>query len=134
MTTIPTSVFPGLGLTAVTIGNSVTSIGSNSFAYNSLTSVTIPNNVLTIGADAFRNSGLNTVSIGTGVTSIGTYAFANNTGLTSVSCFATRTAFVGSNAFYETGSPTISVRAADATWTAGAQSFQGASVTVIKNL
>jgi hypothetical protein len=57
--------------------------------------------------------------------------------LASVSCFATRTAFINSNAFANTASPlTIHARAADVTWTAGTGlSFQGNNnVTVIKNL
>jgi hypothetical protein len=115
MTNIPASAFPGLGLTAVTIGNSVTTIGGNSFANNSLTTLTIPNSV----------------------TSVGSYAFSYNLGLTSVSCFAAQTAFVGSNAFDQTASPlTIRARAVDATWTAGTGlTFQGnTNVTVIKNL
>jgi hypothetical protein len=77
------------------------------------------------------------VTIPDSVTSIGSNAFRNNTTLASVSCFATRTAFVGSNAFTNTASPlTIRARAADVTWTAGTGlSFQGnTNVTVIKDL
>ena len=48
----------------MTIPNSVTSIGSNAFAYSGLTSVTIPNSVTTIGSWAFLYcSGLNRVDI-----------------------------------------------------------------------
>ena len=74
------------GLTSVTIGNSVTSIGNYAF-YNcsGLTSITIGNSVTSIGSSAFRNcSNLTSITIPDGVTSIGEYAFFRCTGLTSV--------------------------------------------------
>ena len=64
-------------LTSVTIGDSVTSIGSSAF-YNcdSLTSITIPNSVTSIGSSAFEDcDSLTSVTIGNSVTSIGYYAF-----------------------------------------------------------
>ena len=74
------------GLTSVTIGNSVTSIGEYAFyGCTGLTSVTIPNSVTSIGDWAFyKCTGLTSVTIGSGVTSIGSYAFYGCTGLTSV--------------------------------------------------
>ena len=74
------------GLTSVTIGNSVTSIGASAFKNCSgLTSVTIPNSVTSIGRDAFEYcSGLTSVTIGNSVTSIGDFAFLDCSGLTSV--------------------------------------------------
>ena len=101
--------FNCLSLTSVTIGNSVTSIGSNAFSgcsgltsitipdsvtsigeyallgCSSLTSVTIPDNVTSIGSNAFSGcSGLTSITIPDSVTSIGEYAFSGCSSLTSV--------------------------------------------------
>ena len=74
------------GLTSVVIPNSVTSIGSSAFSgCSGLTSVTIPNSVTGIGEYAFsRCSGLTSVTIPESVTSIGQGAFRDCNGLTSV--------------------------------------------------
>ena len=74
------------GLTSVTIGDGVTSIGGWAFyGCNGLTSVTIGEGVTSIGDRAFYDcTGLTSVTIGEGVTSIGYEAFRNCTGLTSV--------------------------------------------------
>ena len=74
------------GLTSVTIGNSVTSIGSYAF-YNcsGLTSITIPDSVTSIGYSAFYwCSRLTSITIPNSVTSIGDYSFYECSGLTSV--------------------------------------------------
>jgi len=65
------------GLTSVTIGNSVTSIGDYAFyGCSGLTSITIPNSVTSIGKYAFYYcSGLTSVTIPNSVTSIGNGAF-----------------------------------------------------------
>ena len=65
----------GLGITSVTIPNSVTSIGNSAFFGNKLTSVTIPTSVTSIGNDAFGGNQLTSVTIPTSVTSIGKGAF-----------------------------------------------------------
>ena len=65
------------GLTSVTIGKGVTSIGGSAFSgCTGLTSITIPDSVTSIGSKAFYGcSGLTSVTIGGSVTSIGDSAF-----------------------------------------------------------
>ena len=67
------------GLTSVTIGSGVTSIGENAFyGCSDLTSITIPDSVTAIGDFAFNFcSGLTSVTIGKGVTSISWFAFSS---------------------------------------------------------
>lgn len=69
-----------------TIPDSVTSIGSSTFAYCSeLTSVVIPDGVTSIGCYAFENcSNLTSVTIGNGVKSIRDSAFSRCSRLTGV--------------------------------------------------
>lgn len=71
---------------AVTIPNSVTSIGGWAFwQCSDLTSIVIPNGVTSIGTQAFYGcTGLTSVTIPDGVTSIGSDAFCGCTDLTSV--------------------------------------------------
>ena len=73
-------------LTAVTIPDSVTSIGRYAFhGCTSLTSVTIPDSVTSIGDYAFwKCTSLTSVTIGNGVTRIGDSAFCGCTSFTSV--------------------------------------------------
>jgi len=73
-------------LIAITIPNSVTSIGSFAFDFCSgLTSITIPNSVSLIGNSAFGGcSGLTSLSIGNSVTAIGNSAFGSCTSLTNL--------------------------------------------------
>ena len=88
------------GLTSVTIPNSVTEIGSYAFSYCSgLTSVAIPNSVTEIGSHAFYScSGLTSVTIPNSVISIGANAFWGCSGLTSVTIPNSVTS-IGSYAF-----------------------------------
>ena len=72
------SPFSGITtLTSLTIGNSVSSIGSNAFSgCTGLTSINIPNRVTSIGDYAFSGcSGLTSIEIPNRVTFIGDYAF-----------------------------------------------------------
>jgi hypothetical protein len=73
------------GLTSITIPDSVTSIGSGAFdGCTRLTSITIPDSVTSIGDSAFYGcTGLTSITIPDSVTSIGNYAFRGCTGLTS---------------------------------------------------
>jgi len=100
VTTIGSGAFNGVGLTSVTIPDSVTTISNLAFnGCSRLTSVTIPDSVTTIGDNAFAYcSGLTSVTIPAGVTSIGNYAFMDCTGLTSVTIGAGVTT-ISNNAF-----------------------------------
>jgi hypothetical protein len=73
-------------LTSVTIGNSVTNIGSDAFYdCSSLVSVTIPDNVTSIGDSAFSFCAkMSNVTIGSSVVSIGNSAFKYCTNLSNV--------------------------------------------------
>ena len=71
--------------TSITIPNTVTLIGENSFRGCSLTSITIPNSVTTIGESAFQScTSLTSIKIPNSVTSISRFAFENCQYLTSV--------------------------------------------------
>ena len=83
VTAIGNEAFRGLGLTSVSIPDSVTRIGDRAFADNQLTSVNIPNSVTSIGQAAFAINQLTSVTIPNNVTSIEEGAFYNNQ-LTSV--------------------------------------------------
>lgn len=74
------------GLTSLTIGSSVTSIGESAFENcSSLTSITIPDGVPFIAESMFSGcSGLTSVTIGSGVTSIAQWAFSGCNELTGV--------------------------------------------------
>ena len=86
------------GLTSITIGNSVTSIGESAFLdCSSLTSVTIGNSVTRIGLGAFSDCiSLTSITIPDSVTSINLYAFSGCTGLTTVNWNATECTNAGS--------------------------------------
>ncbi len=73
-----------IGLTSVTIPNSVTTIGRYAFqGCSGLTSISIPNSVTDIGRNAFQGcSGLTTITIPNSVTYIDTATFSNCSGLT----------------------------------------------------
>ena len=103
ITIIDTYAFAGArGLTAVTIGTSVTRINDYAFNDTRLSTVTIPNNVQTLGNGVFETSPLlTTVTIGTGLTVMGAYTFGNTSGaLTSVT-FEGNAPTVGAEPFYE---------------------------------
>ena len=75
-----------MGLTSVTIPNSVRYISDNAFeGCTGLTSIEIPNSVTTIYNYVFNGcTGLSAITIPSSVTTIGQYAFEGCTGLTSI--------------------------------------------------
>ncbi len=78
VTTIGSEAFAYASLYSVEIPNSVTTIGASAFQWTKLSSVEIPNSVTTIGGSAFADCyGLTTVTIGKSVSSIGSFAFAH---------------------------------------------------------
>ena len=93
-------------LTSITIGNSVKSIGNHAFLKCSkLTSIIIPNSVTSIGEWAFNYcTGLTNIEIPTSVNSIGEYAFAGCGRLWGISRTTTQTKFkfaIRNNTVYE---------------------------------
>ncbi|MDE5607476.1 MAG: leucine-rich repeat domain-containing protein, partial [Muribaculaceae bacterium] len=89
-------------LSDLTIGNSVTSIGSSAFyGCSGLTgSLTIPNSVTSIGIEAFDGcSGLTSVTIPNSVTKIGESAFFGCSGLTGSLTIPNSVTSIGGRAF-----------------------------------
>lgn len=94
-----------IGMTTITIPNSITSIGVRAFdGCYSLTSVTIPNSITQISNYAFSGcTSLTSVTIPTSVTRIGYYAFENCSNLTSID-IPNSVTFIGDWAFSGCGS------------------------------
>jgi hypothetical protein len=81
------------------LGNTVTSIGINSFnSCNSLTSISIPDTVTSISTSTFNNcNSLASINIPSSVTSIGNYVFLGCSSLTNINIPDTVTS-IGNNA------------------------------------
>ena len=73
-------------LLSVTLPSSVTTIGSNAFAFSGLTTITIPTDSIleTIGNNAFEGTAIKSITIPKSVTTLGSYAFRNCISLTDV--------------------------------------------------
>ena len=102
LTSIGYSAFAHSGLTSVIMSDSVASIGSAAFyGCNGLTSVIIPNSVTSIGNSAFYLCcGLTSVSIGNSVTSIGDEVFYGCSGLTSITNLNPVPVHIDNSTFY----------------------------------
>ena len=99
VTSIGYDAFWGTAITSVTIPNSITHIGRNSFMQTSqLASVTFGNSVRTISQGAFYESGLVSIRIPDSVETIGDAAFNNCPNLTSVT-LGTSVETLGNSAF-----------------------------------
>ncbi|MGO2110483.1 MAG: leucine-rich repeat domain-containing protein, partial [Pseudoclavibacter sp.] len=108
VTTIGGGAFLENFLSTVTIPDSVTSIGNAAFIRNELTNLTIPDSVTTIGMEAFFENNLATVAISDSVTSIGQAAFLGNS-LTSVTIPDSVTS-IGQEAFYANSLTSVTIR------------------------
>ncbi len=111
-------------ITAVTIGDSVTSIGDAAFDNcHSLTSISIPDSVISIGNSAFLAcDSLTSISIPDSVTSIGEAAFYYCDSLTSVTIPNSVTS-IGNSAFYSCDSLT-SISIPDSVTSIGEAAFR----------
>ena len=127
-------------LTTVTLGDSVTSIGSGAFRdCSSLTSIAIPNSVTSIGNQAFDDcSSLETVNFGENsqLTSIGVSAFYNCRSLTSIAIPNSVTS-IGNGAF-NVCSSLSSITIPESVTSIGSYAFQSCisltSITIPENV
>lgn len=86
--TIPTAAFYnnfGAGVTSLTIGSNVTTIGVAAFVGLRATEITIPNSVTNIGERVFEGSQLRTVTLSTNLSSMHTTAFQSSNLLSRIS-------------------------------------------------
>ena len=140
MSILGANVFSGTGITAISIPNSVVEFEEYCFASTPLTSIKIPDSVTTLGESCFAIAQLTTVTIPASVTSIGNNAFEDCSNLVEVNCFVPETVFgAGVNVLNTQGLPiTLHVRSDDNTWdalvAASPSSYQGNTVTVVKDL
>lgn len=118
-------------ITALTIPNTVTSIGDFAFRNLRADEVVIPDSVTTLGEYAFDGSTMTSLAIGNGLSSIPVFAFANygtletltlGTGLRAIEGFA----------FFGAGSLT-GLTIPDGVVSIGAEAFSGASNTLTPN-
>jgi hypothetical protein len=140
VTILGASAFSGLSITAVSIPNSVVEFEEYCFASTPLASIKIPDSVTTLGESCLSLTPLTTITIPASVTSIGDGVFEDCSNLVEVNCFVPETVFgAGSNVLNTQGLPiTLHVRSDDNTWdalvAASPSSYQGNTVTVVKDL
>ena len=97
-------------LNSVTLPDSVTSIGVQSFARSGLPSITLPSSVTSIGSNAFFYCfSLSSITMPSSTTSIGSGAFAYCTSLATINCLATTAPTLGATAFSNTSATQIHV-------------------------
>ena len=127
-----------IGITSVTLPDTITTIGSSAFAgCVGLKSVTIPDSVITINSSAFYNcSGLKNISLPKQLISIGNSCFARCTGLSSIIIPDTVTK-IGNSAFRECSGIT-SIVVPDSVTIIEDNAFSGCSglknITLSKNI
>ena len=127
-TQLPQSLF---NLKSVTIGNSVTSIGTNAFqGCSNLASVIIGNSVTTIGVGALAScTSLASITIPASVTSIGAYAFDSCSALTSITVDISNTTYSSINGVLFNKAQTILIIFPPGK--SGSYTIPGTSVTTI---
>lgn len=112
VTTIGNSAFEGNPFTSVTLPDSVTSLGENTFEHcRSMQTINIPTGVTSIPISCFDDcSGLTTVTLHSGITEIGNQAFYDCKSLQSVTIEATTPPTLGDIAFsWSNGIPTYPI-------------------------
>ena len=127
-------------ITSFAIPNGTSSIRSFCFSdCLSLTSVTIPDTVTTIGSNSFTKTGLTSVTIPESVTFIGKLAFFLSNSLTSITCLSETPPALGNynNAFDNTNNcpiyvPEESVQAYKTAWSTYASRIQAIRVPAMK--
>jgi hypothetical protein len=78
VTKVDDGAFPSLGLTSVTLGDSLVSIGQSAFMFNSISTLVVPNSVISIGEQAFGWNPIASLTLGSSVATIGASAFETN--------------------------------------------------------
>lgn len=86
-------------ITALTLPESVTHIGTSAFAGTSITSLNLPKNLIYIGDYSLANTKLTSLIIPNSVTYIGIKAFMNSTSLSSIT-IPNSVTYIGGQAFY----------------------------------
>lgn len=100
VTSIPDNAFKNAtGLKTVNFGSSIETIGENAFNGCALTELVLPPHVKTIGNNAFASNDIKNIAIGSEVTEIGEKAFAGANQLTGVSITSITPPMANNNTF-----------------------------------